>query len=463
MTATSVARPSTTMDRERETTSSAAAESRALASRPAGETQIIRSPREFTERLQVWQQQHYHVLTPFANFSALPAHLGIVPTLVKLDNDPSPKGSGHVYQDNVFTKGNDVAIAKIGLSMIAQAAGMSIRTVRTDDRRIPNFWEVKATVRFIGLDGTPQDIDGHDEYDLRDGAARLARNMTQAQITQARVKGLRGCESRAINAAIRQFGVKQKYTREELLKPFVVLRIIYMPDLSDPLTRARMEERAMLGTTALYGAAAAPPGAEQPLDVIGVDPVAAARQVIDVRQNDAPPARPVRHVKSVTHDLEAGLYDVTFTDGTTAITRATELANACLDAKKKGHGVHATVDPESGEIREFDLAGEAPTTSASTSPDPSLRHIADVKPHTGKRADGSTWTRYDIIATTGESWSTFSSTAATTAEEAKTKGWPVRIADKENEKYPDQRDVVSLTLIDPRQPNLPGTEPAGGY
>ena len=173
---------------------------------------VIRSPRDYSARLQVWQREHYHVLTPFANFSALPPHLGIVPTLVQLDDDP--KGpAGDVYQDNVFTRGTDVAIAKIGLAKIAQAAGMSIATTRTDPRTLPHYWEVKAVVRFIGIDGTPQEVSAMEEYDLRDGSER-AKQMQPKQLVQQRIKGLRNCEARAINAAIRQYGVKQKYTRD---------------------------------------------------------------------------------------------------------------------------------------------------------------------------------------------------------------------------------------------------------
>ena len=47
----------------------------------------------------------------------------------------------------------------IGLPCVSfKAAGMSIKTYRTDDRSIPMYWEVQAAVRFYGLDGTIQEL-----------------------------------------------------------------------------------------------------------------------------------------------------------------------------------------------------------------------------------------------------------------------------------------------------------------
>lgn len=422
-----------------------------------GDGQIIRSPREYTARLQAWQREHYHVLTPFANFSALPGHLGIVPTLVQLDNDP--KGpAGEVYQDNVFTRGNDVAIAKIGLSKIAQAAGMSIRTARTDPRTIPNYWEVKATVRFIGIDGTPQEVEGMEEFDLRDGSER-AKQMQPKQLAQARIKGLRQCESRAINAAIRQYGIKQKYTRDELMKPFVVLRLVYMPDMSNELTRARVEQQALAGTTALYGGShALPPARHEDLGSIGVtDPVAAAR-VIDMPAKA--PEKQARTIESVEHDLGTDAYAIRL-DGGEILTTTPELAKQLNAAWKSKQRITINSNDETGELTSFDVAKDpAPQPAeAETSPAENGVVVATVKDavevSTGSNKNG-TWRLRKIITDAGD-WFTFSDTHLATAQQAKAKGWSVRLVRaEENPKYPDQLDIESITLIDPSQPNLPG-------
>src|SRR3954453_16010110 len=71
---------------------------------------------------------------------------------------------------------------------------------------------------------------------------------------RARKHGLRNCEARAINAAIRECGcgIKEKYSRQELEKPFAVVRVAFLPDMTDPDIKRMVTERALGGTTALY-------------------------------------------------------------------------------------------------------------------------------------------------------------------------------------------------------------------
>jgi hypothetical protein len=62
---------------------------------------------------------------------------------------------------------------------------------------------------------------------------------------RGRKNGLRACESRAINAAIRECGcgIKQKYTRAELEKPFLVVRVAFQPDMRDPAIKEMVTAR----------------------------------------------------------------------------------------------------------------------------------------------------------------------------------------------------------------------------
>lgn len=235
---------------------------------------VITTPDEYQTAMSKWGKHDYHVLTPAVTFSGLPPQHGMVAALVQINPNPD---AGDVYQDRLFCKDGEVAIAKLGLSKIAQAAGMTIKTERTDPRAFPNYWEVRATARFIGLDGTPQEVDATCEYDLRDGSPRVQKMHEDAkrngrtadkQLMGARQNGLRACEARAINAAIRQFGIKQKYTIDELRKPFVTLRVTYQPDMSDPEVRRLVTARSLEGTAALYGTTRQLAAAE-PLDVIG--------------------------------------------------------------------------------------------------------------------------------------------------------------------------------------------------
>src|SRR6185369_13154252 len=84
------------------------------------------------------------------------------------------------------------------------------------------------------------------------------KGWTSNQIDEGRKHGLRNCEARAINAAIRECGcgIKQKYTRAELAKPFVVVRVAFQPDFSDPDIKRMVTQQAMSGVSALYPAAA---------------------------------------------------------------------------------------------------------------------------------------------------------------------------------------------------------------
>lgn len=309
---------------------------------------VIRSPREFQSQVKLWEQDRCHVLTPFANFQSMPAHFGLVPALVHINPN---EAAGDVYRDGSFCKEGEVAIAKLGLSKLAMAAGMSIRTERTDNRQIANLWEVRATVRFVGIDGTPQTLDATEECDLRDGTGRaekaLGAQRNKSSLMAARSKGLRLCEAKAINAAIRQFGVKQKYTKAELAKPFAVVRVVFLPDMADPVQRQMVTERALGGSATIWGASAPalPAAATDPeyLDTIGAveDAAPAAGQ-----RAKAPEGRLVLNVE---HDPEAARFEVTLEGGEILTTASAVAARDFTRAKAAGARVKASGN-EAGEL-----------------------------------------------------------------------------------------------------------------
>lgn len=131
---------------------------------------------------------------------------------------------------------------------------------------IQNYWMFKAVASYPGLDGSRVTREATFEWDLRDKSDRL-KGWTPNQITEGRKNGLRNCEARAINAAIRECGcgIKQKYTRAELDKPFLVIRVAFQPDMQDPDIKRMVTQQALAGTSALY---AAPPAREasEPVD-----------------------------------------------------------------------------------------------------------------------------------------------------------------------------------------------------
>jgi hypothetical protein len=264
----------------------------ALAPVPAAATLIV-TPEQYTTKLQAWQR-NYHVLAPFSQISGMAPNHGLMYTAVTINSDAKSL-DGDVY-DNAggklpWLKDNERALAKRGLRKIAEALGVSYTTQRTDPRTIPNYWEVRAVATYRGLDGAVMQREVTQDWDLRDGSPRL-KGMSANQISEARKNGLRNCETRAINAVIRECGtgLPQKFTAEDLRKPFIGVRVVYQPDMSDPDTRRIVTERALAGTAALYPARQLP--AAEPLDDLD--------DVNDAQPDEAPGAPTVGPLQSVT-------------------------------------------------------------------------------------------------------------------------------------------------------------------
>lgn len=222
----------------------------ALATRAQQTPAVITTPSEYRDAMTRWAG-HYNILTAFTNLSGLAPQHGIVASVVQINPDPSKNGPGEVYDGLPFLKGGEVALAKIGLRKIADCGGINTETIRTDPRTFPYYWEVKAIATYTGIDGRMVRREATVEWDLRDGSPRM-KGWTPAQVEENRKNGLRNCETRAINAAIRECGVKQKYTRQELAKPFLVIRVAFQPDMADPAQRRLVAEHALRGTSALY-------------------------------------------------------------------------------------------------------------------------------------------------------------------------------------------------------------------
>lgn len=232
---------------------SAINETQTLARAADADNVIITTPAQYTAKLKVWEE-HYHVLTPFTNITGLAPQHGLIASAVTINVD---KSQGEVYDGLPFLGGNEVALAKNGLRKLAECAGISTRTERTDPRTIANYWEFKAIASYRTVDGSTTTREATKEWDLRDGSPQL-KGWTPKQIEEGRKNGLRNCEARAINAAIRECGcgIRQKYTRAELQKPFLVLRVAFQPDMSDPQTRRLVTEHALGSTATLYPQAA---------------------------------------------------------------------------------------------------------------------------------------------------------------------------------------------------------------
>jgi hypothetical protein len=242
---------------------------------------VITTATQYQEALARWQDK-YNVLTPFTSISGIAPSFGLIASIVKVRSD---KADGEVYDGLPFLKANEVALAKVGLRKLAECGGISTSTVRTDPRTIKHYWEFKAVATYRGLDGSNTTREATFEWDLRDGSDRL-KGWTANQITEGRKNGLRNCEARAINAAIRESGcgIKQKYTRAELEKPFLVIRVAFQPDMADPAIKALVTQQALSGSNALY-----PPTAREVPDAQDAEFIEDAPRHVG-RGSTAPPA-----------------------------------------------------------------------------------------------------------------------------------------------------------------------------
>lgn len=263
--------------------------------------QMITTPQILADRIREWQDVA-HVLTPAVQISAIAPQHAINVAVVVMDTKIDEKGIGtDTYgpasdgRGLPWLKAGERALAKVGLLKIASAAGISWVpefTGRTDDRKTLHYWEYRAVGVYIGFDGRPQTIEGTVEVDLRDGSAQM-KGFTPGQIDAARKSGLRQAESKAMNAAIRSLGLRQKYTAKELEKPFVILRTSYIPDMSDPAVRHMVADRALSGASALYAGRRLPPASNG--EVIDVTPepsgtVARTGETPPMPENRQPPA-----------------------------------------------------------------------------------------------------------------------------------------------------------------------------
>jgi hypothetical protein len=214
--------------------------------------EVITSSEEFKASMALWATRQYHILTPFTSISGLAPQHGIMTSLVKLDPN---KEAGEVYDGLPFLKKDEVAIAKIGLRKLAECAGISYKTevIQTGTRF---HWMVKCIASYRGVDGSVIQREATKEWDLTDGSPQL-KGWTENQVSEGRKHGLRNCEARAINAAIRECGcgIKQKYVRADLAKPFVICRVAFRADMNDPDQKRMVLERALGSTAQLYPAA----------------------------------------------------------------------------------------------------------------------------------------------------------------------------------------------------------------
>lgn len=359
---------------------------------PALRGGMISDPRELTAYLAEISRD-YNVISPTIAVSQFAPGYGVNLVVVRIDHTIVDAETGRgtdTYYNKKIHEPHERAMSKTGLLKISQALGIQWAAPTRLDDG-----KIENYWRWQYY-GTVQTYDGQQQplTGSRELDLRTGKGeavgMSDGQLRVARSFGNEICETKAMERAIRNF-VRQTYTVAELDKPFLIPRFSFTPDMSDPAIKLLVTQRALDGRGALYP----PPPPQMPAHA--VETGASAPALAEKADPFAAPA------------------------ATASSSSAVAVPGATADF----------VMPEGA------------------------RFVAGVKQAgKGTKKDGKPWVRYEIAAKSGESWMTFSETHKTTAEDALRLGWPVRIEGKENEKYPDQTDMVSITLIDPRQGDL---------
>lgn len=191
---------------------------------------------------------------------------------VELSSEPA---DGDVYYHSESKK---LVPSKQGLMKLAVCAGIMwdmSQTKRTDNRRSRDYVSYSAVGAVRKADGTmvpfPAEYDMdfevieeklRDQYEKKGKSAKKSGDELQGYIDYCvkrdilykREHKLKICEAGAMNRVIRSLlGLKSGYTKQELKKPFVVARIVFRPDYSDPQIRNLMIQKSIESLTSVYG------------------------------------------------------------------------------------------------------------------------------------------------------------------------------------------------------------------
>ena len=324
----------------------------------------------------------YHVMSPAIAISQMAPGFGANLAVVQIDStivmDSEQKsGSGPDCYYSRAIHGGDTrkrSLRKEGILKLGQAMGVQwvpLYCRRVDDRKHAYLWSWQYFGAVRTHDGQVMPVQGSYELDLRNGSAAAAP-MTPAALSKARQNGNEVCESKAMLRTLRNIGIQQSYTVEELKKPFLIVRFSFTPDMSDPEIRKLITQQAMSGIASLYGGmdAAVMTALPAPEPATVEEPETKALPAAKAKVNPfadpqegtpAATAAPIggRKVAKVEKkDLKAGptakqpgrpftLGKVIFDNGEEATTLDTKLIDAAEQMQKSGAWVRVTLEPSS--------------------------------------------------------------------------------------------------------------------
>ncbi len=231
---------------------------------------------EIEELTAAWRslEGQANLVSPVASFSSIPELHGVSLRAVIIDPATNKYGQGpEVYRDARFCEDDEVALGGVGLQKISAAAGVQFLSQRRlDDRSDPYYCEVEVTLGVRDFDGMWRQVIKTRAVDLRDGApetlkpeklekpgGRWEKTGKMVSIDPSALADRRRhiqslAETKAFHRALRTIlTLKQKYTKAELAKPFVVPKLVAALDSSDPEQKRALIDMALGREAALYG------------------------------------------------------------------------------------------------------------------------------------------------------------------------------------------------------------------
>jgi hypothetical protein len=226
--------------------------------------------------LKKYQDEGYNILTPAITLEGLSKYHKATVETVSLSPDPD---YGDVYKDR--NSKNAFIVKKQGLDKLAVLAGIlwpdQTGSRRVDDKKDPNYIAFEAFGAIRKSDGQLVPVKAYYDMDLiahEDDLVHSYREKGQKgdyakhgkeleeyvaycvgrDMRQIRKHRAARCESGARNRVIRALlGLKNKYTKVELQKPFVAVRITYQPDYDDPEVKRIVTMMSLGAQSTIFG------------------------------------------------------------------------------------------------------------------------------------------------------------------------------------------------------------------
>jgi len=214
-----------------------------------------------------YQSQSFNLLLPSVPVnSELGFALKPKLSIVKVDTDPDHQEIYKVGGRN----GQDVySLGKVALEKLASAAGIQFKTSRVDDRKNSDYCEVECVGVMKNESGTVIRHQRTKAFNMPDVRAEsLAQRMkwkkpgqdvsaieadVDREMASFKKHILARTETGAINRVMRGLlALRSQWTKAELEKPFVLMRIDFQPDASDPDVKRYLLQQGDQAARALY-------------------------------------------------------------------------------------------------------------------------------------------------------------------------------------------------------------------